>query len=38
MKILINTISTKKITGGAFQIAQNFLLISYCWGTIFLVK
>lgn len=28
MKILINTISTKKITGGAFQIAQNFLLKS----------
>lgn len=26
MKILINTISTKKITGGAFQIALNFLL------------
>lgn len=28
MKILVNTISTKKITGGAFQIAQNFLLKS----------
>ena len=28
MKILINTISTKKITGGAFQIAKNFLLKS----------
>lgn len=28
MKILINTISTKKITGGAYQIAQNFLLKS----------
>lgn len=28
MKILINTVSTKKITGGAFQIAQNFLLKS----------
>lgn len=28
MKILVNTISTKKISGGAFQIAQNFLLKS----------
>lgn len=28
MKILINTVSTKKITGGAYQIAQNFLLKS----------
>ena len=28
MKILINTISTKKISGGAFQISQNFLLKS----------
>lgn len=26
MKILVNTISTKKHAGGAFQIAQNFLL------------
>jgi len=26
VKILINTISTKKYSGGAFQIAQNFLL------------
>ncbi len=28
MKIIINTISTKKQAGGAFQIAQNFLLKS----------
>ena len=28
MKILINSISTKKITGGAYQIALNFLLKS----------
>ena len=28
MKILINTISTKKHSGGAFQISQNFLLKS----------
>lgn len=28
MKILINTISTKKISGGAFQISQNFMLKS----------
>ena len=28
MKILVNTISTKKIAGGAFQISQNFLLKS----------
>lgn len=28
MRILINTISTKKYSGGAFQIAQNFLLKS----------
>lgn len=28
MKVLINTISTKKHSGGAFQIAQNFLLKS----------
>lgn len=28
MKILINTITTKKISGGAFQISQNFLLKS----------
>ena len=28
MKIIINTISTKKISGGAFQISQNFLLKS----------
>lgn len=28
MKILVNTISTKKISGGAFQISQNFLLKS----------
>lgn len=28
MRILINTISTKKISGGAFQISQNFLLES----------
>lgn len=28
MKILINTISTKKIAGGAFQISQNFMLKS----------
>lgn len=26
MKVLVNTITTKKITGGAFQIALNFLL------------
>lgn len=26
MKILINTISTKKHAGGAFQISQNFML------------
>lgn len=26
MRVLINTITTKKITGGAFQIAYNFLL------------
>ena len=25
MKILINTISTKKNAGGAFQIAENFI-------------
>lgn len=28
MRILVNTISTKKISGGAFQISQNFLLKS----------
>lgn len=28
MKILVNTISTKKIAGGAFQISQNFMLKS----------
>ena len=28
MKIIINTISAKKISGGAFQISQNFLLKS----------
>lgn len=28
MKILINTISTKKHSGGAFQISQNFMLKS----------
>lgn len=28
MKIIVNTISTKKISGGAFQISQNFLLKS----------
>ena len=28
MKIVVNTISTKKIAGGAYQIAQNFLLKS----------
>lgn len=28
MKVLVNTISTKKISGGAFQISQNFLLKS----------
>ena len=28
MKILINTISTKKYAGGAFQISQNFMLRS----------
>ncbi len=26
MRILVNTVSTKKISGGAFQISQNFLL------------
>lgn len=26
MKILVNTISTKKITGGAFQVAKNFIV------------
>ena len=26
MKIVVNTISTKKISGGAYQIAINFLL------------
>ena len=28
MKVLVNTISTKKVSGGAFQISQNFLLKS----------
>ena len=28
MKILINTITTKKHAGGAFQISQNFMLRS----------
>ena len=28
MKILINAISTKKHSGGAFQISQNFMLRS----------
>ena len=28
MKVIVNTISTKKNAGGAFQISQNFLLKS----------